>query len=161
MRAPVDMIQSDDPTIAPVKSARTSYRDSGIGLCGRGRRNRKSIVGGFLRRRTAKLLAVENARKHVASPGCRPRRMNRREELNRHLAILAVTAPGAALVWWIFHGVYVNLSESAKAVGYVEPMTQAGIDFGYLVMICGTLFLAIVAARSAFALIRLLLRRAP
>ncbi len=87
--------------------------------------------------------------------------MNNREELNQHLAILAVTAPGAAIVWWIFHGVYVNLSESAKAVGYVDPTTQAGIDFGYLVMICGTLFLAIVAVRSAFACVRLLLRRTP
>jgi hypothetical protein len=87
--------------------------------------------------------------------------MNRREELNRNLAVLAVSAPAAALVWWIFHGVYVNLSESAKAVGYVEPMTQAGIDFGYLVMICGTLLLAIVALRSAFACIRLLLKREP
>jgi hypothetical protein len=87
--------------------------------------------------------------------------VDRREELNRHLVILAVTAPGAVLVWWIFHGVYVNLSESAKAVGYIEPTTQAGIDFGYLVMICGTLFLGIVALRSAVACIRLLLTRSP
>ena len=35
---PVDMMSSDAPTIAPVNSASTSYGDSGIGLCGRGRR---------------------------------------------------------------------------------------------------------------------------
>ena len=85
--------------------------------------------------------------------------MNRREELNRHFVIFALTAPGAAIVWWIFHGVYENLSESAKAVGYVEPMTQAGIYIGYGVMIGGTLALGAIAAWSAIACIRILLQR--
>ncbi len=75
------------------------------------------------------------------------------------MTIVAVAAPAAAIVWWIFHGVYENLTISAKAVGYVDSMTQAGIDFGYLVMIVGTLSLAIVAVRSAFICLRLLLRR--
>jgi len=86
-------------------------------------------------------------------------RLNRREELNRHLVILALTAPGAAIVWWIFHGVYVSLSISAAAVGEVDPMTQAGIYFGYGVMILGTLALAVLAVRSGIACIRILLRR--
>lgn len=85
--------------------------------------------------------------------------MNRRELLNRHLIIVALAAPGAALVWWIFHGVYANLSESEKAVGYVDPMTQAGIDFGYFAMIGGIVVLAGLAAWSAVAYVRLLLRR--
>jgi hypothetical protein len=85
--------------------------------------------------------------------------MNAREELNRQLVIFAITAPGAAIVWWIFHGVYVDLSESAKAVGEVDPMTQAGIYVGYGAMIVGTLLLALLAVRSGIACIRLLLRR--
>jgi hypothetical protein len=85
--------------------------------------------------------------------------MTDRDELRRHLIIAALAAPGAAVVWWIFHGVYVNLTVSAKAVGYVDSMTQAGIDFGYLVMIVGTLLLALVAVRSAFICVRLLMRR--
>ncbi len=85
--------------------------------------------------------------------------MTDRDELRRHMTIVAVAAPSAAIVWWIFHGVYENLTISAKAVGYVDSMTQAGIDFGYLVMIVGTLSLAIVAVRSAFICLRLLLRR--
>ena len=85
--------------------------------------------------------------------------MTDRDQLRRHLTIVAVTAPGAAVVWWIFHGVYENLTISAKAVGYVDAMTQAGIDFGYLVMIVGTLLLAIVAARSAFICFQLLRKR--
>jgi hypothetical protein len=85
--------------------------------------------------------------------------MNAREELNRQLVIFAITAPGAAIVWWIFHGVYVDLSESAKAVGEVDPMTQAGIYVGYGAMIVGTLLLALQAVRSGIACIRLLLRR--
>ncbi|MBV8345222.1 MAG: hypothetical protein JO190_09565 [Candidatus Eremiobacteraeota bacterium] len=73
--------------------------------------------------------------------------------------IVALAAPGAAIVWWIFHGVYEDLTISAKAVGYVDSMTQAGIDFGYLVMIGGTVLLAAVALRSAFVCVVLLLKR--
>jgi hypothetical protein len=136
------MIQSDEPIIATVKRARTSYGDSGSGLCGLGGRARGGMPEGFRRGMTAKLPSMTD-----------------RDELRRHLTIFAVTAPGAAVVWWIFHGVYENLTISAKAVGYVDPMTQAGIDFGYLVMIVGTVLLAIVAVRSAFICVRLLLRR--
>jgi len=142
MSAPVDMIQSDAPTMAPVKSASTSYGDSGIGLCGRGPHGGDCIGGGFRRGTTAKLP-----------------RMTDRDELRRHFAIFAFAAVGAAVVWWIFHGVYESLSISAKAVGYVDSMTQAGIYSGYLIMIVGTLFLAVVALRSAFVCIRLLLKR--
>lgn len=85
--------------------------------------------------------------------------MAARDELKRHLLIVALAAPGAAIVWWIFHGVYEDLTISAKAVGYVDSMTQAGIDFGYLVMIGGTVLLAAVALRSAFVCVVLLLKR--
>lgn len=83
------------------------------------------------------------------------------DEFKRHLTIVALAAPGAAVVWWIFHGVYENLTISAKAVGYVDSTTQAGIDFGYLVMIAGTVLLAAIALRSAFVCVVLLLRRRP
>ena len=84
--------------------------------------------------------------------------VNRREERNRYLAILLFAAPGAAIVWYVFHAVYVDLSASEKAVGYVDSMTQAGIDFGYVAMIGGTLLLAAIAAWAAFQLLRLLIR---
>ncbi len=85
--------------------------------------------------------------------------MDDRDELKRHLAIVALAAPGAAIVWWIFHGMYVNLSESAQAVGYIDAPTQTGIDLGYLTMIGGTLLLVAIALRSAIICIRLLVRR--
>ena len=84
--------------------------------------------------------------------------MNAGDELKRHLVIVALAAPGAAFVWWLFHGVYVNLSESAEAVGYIDATTQTGIDLGYAIMIGGTLLLAAIAVRSAFICIRLLVR---
>ena len=84
--------------------------------------------------------------------------MNRRDARNRYLAIFLLAAPGAAIVWYVFHGVYENLSLSEKAVGYVDGMTQAGIDFGYLVMIVGTLALAAIAIWAAVAYLRLVLR---
>jgi hypothetical protein len=96
----------------------------------------------FLRPTAAKLLSV-----------------NSRDERNRRLAIALLSAAGAAVVWYVFHGVYSNLTFSANAVGYVEPMTQAGIDFGYAVMIGGTLILAAIAAWSAFQYLRLLIGR--
>jgi hypothetical protein len=71
-------------------------------------------------------------------------------ELNRYLTIF---------VWFVFHGVYLSLSESERVVGYVEPLTQAGIDLGYFAMVGGTLVLAALAAWSGFHSIRLLLRR--
>jgi hypothetical protein len=111
-------------------------------LWGLKRRRSRFIAGGFLRATAAKLLSV-----------------NRREELNRHLAILAISAPGAVVVWYVFHGVYVNLSESEKVVGYVDPLTQTGVYLGYVAMVGGTLVLAVLAAWSAIACVRLLLRR--
>jgi hypothetical protein len=87
--------------------------------------------------------------------------MNDRAELNRYLIIFALSAPGAVIVWLVFRGVYFELSETEKAVGYVDPTTQAGILLGYVVMIGGTLALALTAAWAAFQLVRVLLRRRP
>jgi hypothetical protein len=84
--------------------------------------------------------------------------VNRREERTRHLVIFLVTAPGAAIVWFIFHAVYVSLTASVKAVGYVDSATQIGIGLGYAAMVGGTLVLAAIAARSGVAYL-LLLRR--
>lgn len=87
--------------------------------------------------------------------------MDDRSERNRYLIILALSAPGAVIVWFIFHGVYFDLSEAAKAVGYVDPTTQAGILLGYAAMVGGTVALALTAAWSGFQLVRVLLRRRP
>jgi hypothetical protein len=84
--------------------------------------------------------------------------VNGREERNRRLVIFLLAAPGAAIVWFVFHAVYVNLSESEKAVGYVDSMTQMGIDLGYVAMVGGTLVLAAVAIWSGIGYLRLILR---
>lgn len=80
------------------------------------------------------------------------------ERRSRYLIIFLVTAPGAAIVWFVFHAVYVNLTISEGAVGYVDALTQAGIDFGYIVMVGGTLALGAVAAWALYRYIRLVLR---
>jgi len=85
--------------------------------------------------------------------------MNRREERTRHLTIFLLAAPGAAIVWYIFHAVYEDLSASVKAVGYVDSFTQGGIYFGYAVMVGGTLTLAGIALWSAVAYLRATFRR--
>ena len=84
--------------------------------------------------------------------------MNHREERTRHLVIFSVAAPSAAIVWFVFHSVYESLTASVKAVGYVDSMTQTGIDLGYVAMIGGTLVLAVIAAWSGIAYLRLILR---
>lgn len=71
--------------------------------------------------------------------------------------MLVLSAPAAAIVWFVFHGVYENLSITEKAVGYVDPVTQMGITLGYFVMIGGTVVLAAIAAWSAIQLLRLLI----
>jgi hypothetical protein len=85
--------------------------------------------------------------------------VNRAQERNRRLAIALIAGAAAALVWYVFHGVYEDLSASEKAVGYVDGMTQAGIDLGYAVMVGGTLVLAVTALWSAFQYLRLLVGR--
>ncbi|MGC1380921.1 MAG: hypothetical protein WA814_07845 [Candidatus Baltobacteraceae bacterium] len=85
--------------------------------------------------------------------------MNGQADITRYLVIFALAAPGAAVVWFVFHAVYYNLREAVSVVGYVDPMTQTGIDLGYIVMIGGTFLLAVLAAWSGFKLIGLLLQR--
>jgi hypothetical protein len=80
-----------------------------------------------------------------------------KEPLQRYLTMLVLSAPAAAIVWFVFHGVYENLSITEKAVGYVDPVTQMGITLGYFVMIGGTVILAAIAAWSAIQLLRLLI----
>lgn len=84
--------------------------------------------------------------------------MKRRDERNRHLAIFLFSAFGAAIVWYVFHAAYENLTATEKAVGYVDSMTQMGIDLGYVAMIGGTLVLAGIAIWSAVTYVRLSLR---
>lgn len=82
--------------------------------------------------------------------------MDRRGERNRRLITAALAGGGAVVVWYVFHGVYESLSASETAVGYVDGMTQAGIDFGYAVMVGGTLVLAAIAVWSLYHYVRLL-----
>jgi len=81
-----------------------------------------------------------------------------RERRTRYLVIFLFAAPGAVVVWFAFHAMYENLSVSESAVGYVDALTQAGIDFGYVVMIGGTLALAATAVWALYRYIRLLRR---
>lgn len=81
--------------------------------------------------------------------------MNPRDERNRYLTTFALSAPAAAIVWYVFHGVYENLSETERAVGYVDPLTQTGIYLGYVVMVGGTLVLAGIALWALVRLLRL------
>lgn len=81
-----------------------------------------------------------------------------RERRTRYLVIFLVAAPGAVVVWCVFHAMYENLSISESAVGYVDALTQAGIDFGYVVMVGGTLALAAIAAWALYRYIRLFRR---
>ena len=77
-------------------------------------------------------------------------------ELNHHLIMLAFTAPAAAMVWFVFHNVYQDLSRSEKAIGYVDPMTQTGITLGYYAMVGGTIVLGGIALWSGLQALRLL-----
>jgi hypothetical protein len=82
--------------------------------------------------------------------------VNPRDERNRYLTTFALSAPAAAIVWYVFHGVYENLSETERAVGYVDPLTQTGIYLGYVVMVGGTLVLAGIALWALVRWLRLL-----
>jgi hypothetical protein len=84
--------------------------------------------------------------------------MNRRDDLRRHGAIAAAALPTAAVIWFIFHGVYENLSASEQAVGYVEPTTQSGIYFGYFVMLAAIVILTAIGLWSAVKCLFLLVR---
>jgi hypothetical protein len=77
-----------------------------------------------------------------------------REERNRYLTIFLLSAPGAAIVWFVFHTVYVNMSAAQRAVGYVDSVTQTGIDLGYVAMVGGTLVLAAIALWSGLGYLR-------
>jgi hypothetical protein len=81
-----------------------------------------------------------------------------RDERNRYLTIFLLSAPGAAIVWIVFHGVYESMSAAERAVGYVDSMTQTGIDLGYAAMVGGTLILAAIALWSGVGYLRLMRR---
>ncbi|MBV9233494.1 MAG: hypothetical protein JO030_05575 [Candidatus Eremiobacteraeota bacterium] len=85
--------------------------------------------------------------------------MHPRSEILWRLGVALASGIGALVLWAVFRSVSFNLGESERAVGYVEPMTQAGILFGNLAMIGGSIVLGIVALWSAIGCIRLLLRR--
>jgi hypothetical protein len=83
---------------------------------------------------------------------------DKRATINRYLTVLVLSAPAAAIVWFSFHGVYFNLTETEKAAGYVDPLTQTLIFLGYVAMVGGTLVLVGIALWAAVGLIRALMR---
>ena len=66
-------------------------------------------------------------------------------DFQRYAIIFALAAPASVVTWLVFHGVFVNLSATEKAMGYVDPLTQMGIDLGYIAMIGGTMVFAAIA----------------
>lgn len=73
----------------------------------------------------------------------------RRTEVNRYLIIFALSAPAAAAVWYVFHGVFATLGQTEIAMGYVDPTTQMGIDLGYVAMVGGSLIFGAIALWAA------------
>ncbi|MBV8724208.1 MAG: hypothetical protein JO078_02280 [Candidatus Eremiobacteraeota bacterium] len=98
-------------------------------------------MAGFLRGNTAN------------SPG-----VQRTNEILWRLVAALASAIGAVILWLIYRSVSFNLGESEKAVGYVDPMTQAGILFGNVAMIVGIVVLAAIALWLAIVCIRLFVR---
>jgi hypothetical protein len=76
--------------------------------------------------------------------------VKRSSEVGRYAVIFALAAPSAAAVWLVFHGVFTNLTQTEEAMGYVDPMTQMGVDLGYVAMVGGTLIFAGIAVWAAF-----------
>jgi hypothetical protein len=68
-----------------------------------------------------------------------------RAELNRNLIICAWTAPAAVVIYLIFHTVYTNIFETAKAVGQIDASTTTGLAMGWVVMVGGTGVFAVIA----------------
>jgi hypothetical protein len=68
-----------------------------------------------------------------------------RAELNRNLIICAWTAPAAVVIYLIFHAVYTNIFETAKAVGQIDASTTTGLAMGWVVMVGGTGVFAVIA----------------
>lgn len=75
--------------------------------------------------------------------------------LQRYVVIFALTAPASVATWLVFHSVFVNLSRTEAVVGYVDPVTQMGIDLGYLAMIAGTAVFGAIALWAAVQALRL------
>ena len=69
--------------------------------------------------------------------------------LQRYMIIFALAAPTSVVTCLVFHSVYVNLSLSEAAMGYVDPLTKMGIALGYLAMVGGTLVFAAIALWAA------------
>jgi hypothetical protein len=80
------------------------------------------------------------------------------DDRNRYLTIFTLSAPGAAIVWFVFHTVYENMSAAEKAIGYVDSTTQIGIYLGFATMVGGTVVLAAIALWSGVAYLRLMRR---
>jgi len=76
----------------------------------------------------------------------------------RYAIIFACAAPASFFTWLVFHGVFVNLSESEAAMGYVDPLTKMGIALGYIAMIGGTLVFAGIALWAGVHAVAIYLR---
>jgi hypothetical protein len=77
-----------------------------------------------------------------------------RAELSRNLIIFGWTTPAAVAVFFIFHGVYTNIFETAKAVGQIDSATTMGLAMGWLAMVGGTGVLGVIALVAAIRALR-------
>jgi hypothetical protein len=77
-----------------------------------------------------------------------------RAELNRNLIICAWTAPAAVVIFLIFHAVYTNIFETAKAVGQIDASTTTGLAMGWVVMVGGTGVFAVIAIVAGIRALR-------
>lgn len=84
--------------------------------------------------------------------------MSPREQRNRYLTIFLLSAPGAAIVWFVFYVVYQNMLAAERVVGYVDSTTQMGIFLGFAAMVGGTVVLAAIAVWSGIGYLRLMRR---
>ena len=82
-----------------------------------------------------------------------------RTQTNRHAIVTVAAALAAVVTWFVFHAVYVNLSQAVQAVGYVDSSTRIGIALGYLAMVGGTAAFAATALWSGIRLLLSLRRR--
>jgi hypothetical protein len=77
-----------------------------------------------------------------------------RADLNRNLIICAWTAPAAVVIYLIFHAVYTNIFETAKAVGQIDSSTTIGLSMGWVAMVGGTGVLAVIAIVAGIRALR-------
>ena len=79
-------------------------------------------------------------------------------EANRYVTIALLAGPAALALAYVFHAVYANLSQTAAAIGYVDPATTTGIFLGYIAMAGGACAFGAIAVWAAARYVAILMR---